>query len=166
MFLFDLVETILIFTGLIATPAICMSILVISPIFANQILTEIVELDDNGDEKYIQLQPTLPLLCRFPESIIPCTMSVQVEFKDVDYSADRQCQGNTVPDLQSSQNCVRDFTSAEWNGILEFPVKATRDFQIDGRSDGLRYLKVGFRPLSSVIAPLWDGYQVEDVDVS
>ncbi|CAH1259106.1 VWDE [Branchiostoma lanceolatum] len=129
------------------------------------ILTEVVEVEENGDEKYIQLQPTLPLLCTVPESTFPCTVSVQVEFRDVDYSADRQCQGHTVPDAQSSQNCVRDFTKDDWNGILEFPVKATRDLQIDGRSDGLRYLKVGFRPMSSVIAPLWDGYQVEDVDV-
>ncbi|CAH1259096.1 VWDE [Branchiostoma lanceolatum] len=130
-----------------------------------KILTEIVEVEENGDEKYIQLQPTLPLLCLYPESIIPCEISVQVEFKDVDYAADRQCQGNSVPDAQSSQNCVRDFTKDDWNGILEFPVKATRDLQIDGRSNGLRYLKVGFRPMSSLNSPLWDGYQVEDVDV-
>ncbi|XP_066275460.1 von Willebrand factor D and EGF domain-containing protein-like [Branchiostoma lanceolatum] len=130
-----------------------------------KILTEIVEVEENGDEKYIQLQPTLPLLCLYPESIIPCEISVQVEFKDVDYAADRQCQGNSVPDAQSSQNCVRDFTKDDWNGILEFPVKATRDLQIDGRSDGLRYLKVGFRPMSFLNSPLWDGYQVDDVDV-
>ncbi|CAH1259112.1 VWDE [Branchiostoma lanceolatum] len=130
-----------------------------------KILTEIIEVEENGDEKYIQLQPTLPLLCLYPESIIPCKISVQVEFKDVDYAADRQCQGNSVPDLQSSQNCVRDFTKDEWNGILEFPVKATRDLMKDGRSNGLRYLKVGFRPMSSLNSPLWDGYQVDDVDV-
>ncbi|XP_035672714.1 von Willebrand factor D and EGF domain-containing protein-like isoform X2 [Branchiostoma floridae] len=128
-----------------------------------KVLTEIVEVEENGDEKYIQLQPTLPLLCRF--SFIPCEISVQIEFKDVDYAADRQCQGNSVPDLLSSQNCVRVFTPAEWNGILEFPVKATRDLQIDGTTNGLRYMKIGFRPMSSPISPLWDGYQVEDVDV-
>ncbi|XP_035672095.1 von Willebrand factor D and EGF domain-containing protein-like [Branchiostoma floridae] len=130
-----------------------------------KILTEIVEVEENGEEKYIELQPTLPLLCLYPEYIIPCKISVQVEFKDVDYAADRQCQGNSVPDLLSSQNCVKDFTPTEWNGILEFPVKATRDLQIDGRSDGWRYMKVGFRPMSSLNSPLWDGYQVEDVDV-
>ncbi|CAH1259103.1 VWDE [Branchiostoma lanceolatum] len=107
-----------------------------------KILTEIVEVEENGDEKYIQLQPTLPLLCLYPESIIPCEISVQVEFKDVDYAADNQCQGNSVPDLLSSQNCVKVFAKYEWNGILEFPVKATRDLMIDGRSDGLRRFHV------------------------
>ncbi|XP_078575686.1 von Willebrand factor D and EGF domain-containing protein-like [Branchiostoma floridae x Branchiostoma japonicum] len=126
-----------------------------------KILTEIIEVDENGDEKYIQLQPTLPLLCSEPE--FGCSMSVQVEFRDVDYSA--QCQGNSIPDAVSRQNCQWLFTSAEWNGILEFPVKAVRDFQIDGTHNGLRYMKVGFRQMSSRQADLWHGYQLEDVDV-
>ncbi|XP_019618497.1 PREDICTED: LOW QUALITY PROTEIN: von Willebrand factor D and EGF domain-containing protein-like [Branchiostoma belcheri] len=107
-----------------------------------KILTEIVEVEENGDEKYIELQPTLPLLCGVPESDWPCEISVQVEFRDGDDAADRQCQGNSVSDALSPQNCVKHFTKDEWNGILTFPVKATRDLQIDGTNNGLRYMKV------------------------
>ncbi|XP_078575697.1 von Willebrand factor D and EGF domain-containing protein-like [Branchiostoma floridae x Branchiostoma japonicum] len=127
-----------------------------------KILTQDILIEEGGEAKLIQLQPTLPLVCTEIASLWgQCKLSVQIVFKANDSSADRFCEGS----LQSEavqETCSLNFDKDTWTGIIEFPVKAVSD----GIADGARRMKIGFNPFSADPAPLWDGYQIGDVLVT
>ncbi|XP_078666035.1 von Willebrand factor D and EGF domain-containing protein-like [Branchiostoma floridae x Branchiostoma belcheri] len=130
------------------------------------VLKKVFTVDEDGPTNSIQLQPTLPLDCR---SLGPyCTVSIPVEFEEENR---RVCQGGEVPQVVTDGNAVTDSDNTcsflygvdDWNvnGIIDIPVIAVRDSQVDG----LGYMRVKFGPFAAVASVLWDGYQLEDVEI-
>ncbi|XP_078671205.1 von Willebrand factor D and EGF domain-containing protein-like isoform X1 [Branchiostoma floridae x Branchiostoma belcheri] len=127
-----------------------------------KILTQDILIEEGGEAKNIQLQPTLPLVCtKFATDFgVACQLSVQIVYK-TDDSADNICEGS-LPYEAVQQTCSLDFNEATWNGIIEFPVRAVSD----SIADGSRRMKIGFNPFSTDPAPLWDKYQIGDIFVT
>eukprot|EP00058_Branchiostoma_floridae_P012010 XP_002597498.1 hypothetical protein BRAFLDRAFT_80496 [Branchiostoma floridae] len=127
-----------------------------------KILTQDILIEEGGEAKQIQLQPTLPLVCTEIASLWgQCKLSVQIVFKANDSSADRFCEGSLKSEAVQ-ETCSLNFDKDTWTGIIEFPVKAVSDCI----ADGARRMKIGFNPFSADPAPLWDGYQIGDVLVT
>ncbi|KAI8483492.1 hypothetical protein Bbelb_388240 [Branchiostoma belcheri] len=128
----------------------------------NAILTQDILIEEGGEAKNIQLQPTLPLVCtKFASDWgVACQLSVQIVFK-TDDTADRACEGS-LQNEAVQETCSLHFNEATWTGIIEFPVKAVSDCM----ADGSRRMKIGFKPFSADPAPLWDSYQLGDIFVT
>ncbi|XP_035672094.1 von Willebrand factor D and EGF domain-containing protein-like [Branchiostoma floridae] len=127
-----------------------------------KILTPDILIEEGGEAKNIQFQPTLPLVCTEISTIwgIECELSIQIVFKTVDFSADRICEGSLPEAVQ--ETCSLHFNKDTWTGVIEFPVKAVSDCI----ADGSKRMKIGFNPFSADSAPLWDKYQIGDVFVT
>ncbi|CAH1259087.1 VWDE [Branchiostoma lanceolatum] len=126
-----------------------------------KILTKDILIEEGGDTKNIQLQPTLPLVCLESQFVIKCELSVQIVFKTDDSSADNKCEGS-VQSNAVQETCSLQFDKDTWTGIVEFPVKAVSDCM----AGGTKRMKIGFNAFSADPAPLWDGYQIGDVYVT
>ncbi|XP_019618496.1 PREDICTED: uncharacterized protein LOC109465581 [Branchiostoma belcheri] len=130
------------------------------------VLKKVFTVDEDGPTNSIQLQPTLPLDC---SSLGPyCTVSIPVNFEEESH---RVCHGGEVPQVVTDGNAVTDSGNTcsflygvdDWNvnGIIDIPVIAVRDSQVDG----LGYMRVKFGPFAAGVSDLWDGYQLEDVEI-
>lgn len=59
-------------------------------------------------------------------------------------------------------DCTVDFTPDNWNQVQNVSVKAVRDFYTDGN----KKMSVNFKPTySTLTSPLWNSYQLPDVEV-
>eukprot|EP00058_Branchiostoma_floridae_P012007 XP_002597495.1 hypothetical protein BRAFLDRAFT_80499 [Branchiostoma floridae] len=128
-----------------------------------KVLKKVFTVDEDGPTNNIQLQPTLPLVCISPGPY--CSVSIPIEFEE---ESRRVCQGGDVPQVVAGGNLIMDSDNTcsfsygvdDWNGIIEIPGMAVRDAQIDG----LGYMGQ-FGPFSVGQSVLWDGYQLEDVEI-
>ncbi|CAH1259110.1 VWDE [Branchiostoma lanceolatum] len=131
-----------------------------------KILKKVFTVDEDGPTNSIQLQPTLPLDCSFGYLAPYCFVSIPVTFEE---ESRRLCGGDGVPQVVADgtkipsigNDCPFKYGVDDWGGIIELPVIAVRDSQVDG----LGYMKVKFGPFSSGQSDLWAGYQLEDVEI-
>ena len=60
-------------------------------------------------------------------------------------------------------DCSVRISPENWKNIHRIPVRAVRDFRLDGN----RVMRVGFKPIISTLASaLWNNYQMPDVEVN